>query len=156
MSADDQQQSMEIEAAVLEAIELPEFVYVLALKKKVPLSAIDNQVIEKVPETNRRRLTGTYTESVDGVTKVHKVSVYIKSAKPEGEEGAEKKPRSRKPKADGVQSGSAIEKKKRSKRLSEKETEVIGEILVALGKLQKLHKSSRKQAAAAAAESASA
>jgi hypothetical protein len=154
MSADQQQQSMEIESAILEAIELPEFVYVLALKKKVPLSLIDNQVVEKVPDTNRRRLTGTYTEEVDGVTKVHKVSVYIKSAKPEGEEG-EKKPRSRKPKADGVDS--PISKKsgsKRSKRLSEKETEVIAEILVSLGKLQKLHKSSRKQAAAAAEASA--
>jgi hypothetical protein len=148
-----QQQSMEIESAILEAIELPEFVYVLALKKKVPLSMIDNQLVEKVPNTNRRRFTGTYAEEADGVTKVHKVSVYIKSAKPEGEEAGEKKPRSRKPKADGVDS--PIKKSsKRSKRLSEKETEVIGEILVALGKLQKLHKSSRK--AVAAAESASA
>lgn len=143
---------MEIESAILEAIELPEFVYVLALKKKVPLSMIDNQLVEKVPDTNRRRLTGTYTEEVEGVTKVHKVSVYIKSAKPEGEEAGEKKPRSRKPKADGVDSPIKKSGSKRSKRLSEKETEVIGEILVALGKLQKLHKSSRKAVAAAEAQ----
>lgn len=148
MSA-DQQQSMEIEAAVLEAIDYPDTVFVLPLKKKVPTSKLDNVDIVPVEGTNRRRLVGTYTEEVDGETKVHKVSVYIKSAKPEGEEG-EKKPRSRKPKADGVDPAIKKSGSKRSKRLSEKETEVIGEILVALGKLQKLHKSSRKQAAAAA------
>lgn len=156
MSADQQQQqSMEIESSMLEAIDYPDTVFVLSLKKKVPTSKLDNVDIVPVEGTNRRRLVGTYTEEVDGETKVHKVSVYIKSAKPEGEEGeAAKKPRSRKPKADGVEAPIKKSSSKRSKRISEKETEVIGEILVALGKLQKLHKSSRKQVAAA--ESASA
>jgi hypothetical protein len=151
MSQQDQQQSMEIEASMLEAIDYPDTVFVLPLKKKVPTSKLDNVDIVPVEGTNRRRLVGTYTEEVDGETKVHKVSVYIKSAKPEGDESEPKK-RSRKPKADGVDA--AISKKsgsKRSKRLSEKETEVIAEILVSLGKLQKLHKSSRKAAAAAEA-----
>lgn len=75
------------DSASLEALPIPAEVYVLPLKRKVPTSSLDNTQVVKIPGTNRRRMAATYTEVLaDGSTKVHNVSVYIKSAEPaEGE-----------------------------------------------------------------------
>jgi hypothetical protein len=99
--------SMDIPAAtkdILEGEALPDTVYVLPLKKRVPVSKLDNIDVVKMPDTNRRRLIGTYSETNDaGETKVHNVSVYIKSAAPEGASDAAPvlgKRKARKPKSD--------------------------------------------------------
>lgn len=136
-----QQQTMEVvEEAILEAVEYPPDVFILPLKKRVPTSALDNVEIVKVEGTNRRRLIGTYAEQgADGETKVHKVSVYIKSAKPDGEE--EEKPR--KPRVKPSE-GSAIKKaaKKSKRALSAKQIEAVLEFV------EKFKKASAKEASA--------
>lgn len=131
--------------APLEAESLPADAYVLPLKQRIPISKLDNLEVVEVPDSNRRRLIGTYTHvGADGATKVHKVSVYIKSAKPAGGVDAELKPKKKisKPKKEKAPKLSELDQIKACSQ------EILA--LIEVAEAKKRRRSQKKQVAAEA------
>lgn len=125
-----------------ELVELPTSIYILALKKSVPIEECANLKVAS-DKDGRRRVTGTYTfDAADGKVNTYKVSQFIRSLPlPDGQE----RKRKRSPKKEKVAAESLIEE-------AEDMESRVGKLLVEVQSLKKsLNKRQKKKAKQAVA-----